>query len=61
MSTEHIALIVGSEVEGISSEILKICDAIVSIPMIGTKKSLNVSVATAIALFVISWHKVVKC
>ncbi|MEK7451973.1 MAG: RNA methyltransferase [Patescibacteria group bacterium] len=49
--SRNIALIVGSEVEGISPTILNQCDAIVSIPMIGMKKSLNVSVATGIALF----------
>ncbi len=51
---DQIALIVGSEVEGISQQILEQCDAIVSIPMIGMKKSLNVSVATGIALFAIT-------
>ena len=51
---ENIALIVGSEVEGISPAILDACDEIVSIPMIGVKKSLNVSVATGIALFAIT-------
>lgn len=51
---DKIALIVGSEVEGISQIILEQCDKIVVIPMIGTKKSLNVSVATGIALFAIT-------
>ena len=51
---ENIALIVGSEVEGISPAVLDACDEIVSIPMIGVKKSLNVSVATGIALFAIT-------
>lgn len=53
ISTEQIALIVGSEVEGISPYLLEQCDEIIEIPMIGTKKSLNVSVATGIALFAI--------
>ncbi len=51
---DQIALIVGSEVEGISKTIMDQCDKIVSIPMIGVKKSLNVSVATGIALFAIT-------
>lgn len=51
---ERIALIVGSEVEGISPDLLDQCDEIVEIPMIGAKKSLNVSVATGIALFAIA-------
>ncbi len=44
-------LIVGNEVEGVSKEILKMCDEIIEIPMRGKKESLNVSVATGIALF----------
>lgn len=52
-SVENIALIVGSEVEGISPQLLEQCDEIIEIPMIGVKKSLNVSVATGIALFAI--------
>ena len=54
---DKIALIVGSEVEGISKETLAECDQIVEIPMIGIKKSLNVSVATGIALFAITRKK----
>ena len=51
---EQVALIVGSEVEGISQQTLEQCDEIIEIPMIGVKKSLNVSVATGIALFAIT-------
>jgi len=46
-----LALIVGNEVNGISKEILDIVDQIIEIPMYGKKNSLNVSVATGIALF----------
>jgi 23S rRNA (guanosine2251-2'-O)-methyltransferase len=46
-----LALILGNEVEGIAPEILKKCDAIVSIPMRGQKESLNVSVAAGIAIY----------
>ncbi len=49
--TEKTALIVGNEVEGINEEILVQCDAILEIPMHGSKNSLNVSVATGIALY----------
>jgi tRNA G18 (ribose-2'-O)-methylase SpoU len=45
------AFIVGTEVTGISKNILKKCDVIAEIPMRGKKESLNVSVATGIALF----------
>lgn len=43
--------IVGTEVTGISQNILKKCDIIAEIPMRGKKESLNVSVACGIALF----------
>lgn len=46
-----IALVVGEEVNGIPREVLKMCDKIIEIPMKGKKESLNVSVATGIALF----------
>lgn len=46
-----VALIVGNEVEGVAASILKRCDAILEIPMRGKKNSLNVSVATGIALY----------
>lgn len=45
------ALIVGNEVNGIPKEILDLADQIIEIPMHGKKNSLNVSVATGIALF----------
>lgn len=46
-----IALIVGNEVRGLSPRILKYCDKIVHIPMLGKKESLNVSVAAGVALY----------
>lgn len=48
---ERFALVVGNEVEGVSKVALDLSDEIVEIPMQGTKESLNVSVATGIALF----------
>ena len=45
------AFIAGPEVTGIPKNILKKCDVIAEIPMHGKKESLNVSVATGIALF----------
>ena len=50
---ERFALVVGNEVEGVSRIVLDICDEIVEIPMQGKKESLNVSVATGIALFML--------
>lgn len=54
-----IALIVGNEVEGISEDILELCDLVVHIPMYGKKESLNVSVAAGIAMYEIG-QKVYK-
>ncbi len=45
------ALILGEEVKGISKDVLVECDQIFEIPMMGEKESLNVSVATGVALF----------
>ena len=50
-SPEMFALIVGNEVEGVHKEVLQKCDAILEMKMKGEKESLNVSVATGIALF----------
>lgn len=47
-----IALVLGNEVEGIDSEILKMLDGIVEIPM-DKKRSLNVSVASGVAMYVL--------
>lgn len=44
-------LIVGGEVEGVSREALDLADRVVEISMMGSKESLNVSVATGVALF----------
>lgn len=49
---EHVYLILGNEVEGVSNDALKVSDMIAEIPQFGSKKSLNVSVAGGIAL----WH-----
>ena len=48
---EKVAYIVGNEVEGVSKEALASSDIIVEIPMLGTKESLNVSVAAGIVLY----------
>lgn len=48
---QKIALVIGHERKGISAKILKRCDKIVEIPMVGRKESLNVSVAFGIAAF----------
>ena len=49
-----LALLLGEEVHGIPNELLKQCPTILEIPMVGTKESFNVSVATGIALYALS-------
>lgn len=44
-----LALLLGNEVKGVSKKILEKCDAIIDLPMLGKKESLNVSVAFGIA------------
>jgi len=46
-----IALVVGSEGEGLSMLTERSCDFLISIPLVGKTPSLNASVATAIALY----------
>jgi 23S rRNA (guanosine2251-2'-O)-methyltransferase len=46
-----MAFIMGNEVDGIPTSILKVCDFVAEIPMAGDKESLNVSVACGVALF----------
>lgn len=48
---KKIILVIGNEVDGVSPEILALSDFVVEIPQMGEKESLNVSVATGIALF----------
>ncbi len=49
--TSDILLVVGNEIDGVPQEIIDVADVCIEIPMSGTKESLNVSVATGIALF----------
>jgi tRNA G18 (ribose-2'-O)-methylase SpoU len=49
--SKKTALVVGSEVDGIEAYLLEKCHSIIEIPMRGKKESLNVAVATGIALF----------
>lgn len=49
--TGPLAIIVGSEEDGISPDLLKVADQLVKIPMFGNIASLNVSVAAAISMY----------
>ena len=51
------AIIIGSEEDGISTEILKASDVKVRIPMHGEIASLNVSVATGVILYEVIKHR----
>ena len=46
----------GNEVNGVSEDVLAICDEVIEIPQFGTKHSLNISVATGIVVWEL-WKK----
>lgn len=50
-SNKALAFVFGNEVDGVSDEVLAICDGAVEIPQYGMKHSLNISVAAAIVLW----------
>lgn len=46
-----VAIVMGSEDEGVSSDLLRICDDMVRIPLLGSIDSLNVSVAAGVLIY----------
>lgn len=48
---ENCAFVIGPEVTGITQEVLALCDVIAEIPMLGTKESLNVTIAFGIGVY----------
>lgn len=52
---EDIAFVVGNESKGLDESLLSQCDMVVYIPVPGPTRSLNVSQATAVALF--EWQR----
>ena len=56
--TKPVCLIMGNEYEGIAWDYLRKCDSSVRIPMVGTIRSLNVSVATGILLFEVTKQRI---
>ena len=52
-----LALVIGHEVKGVSPSVLKRVDAIIEIPMLGKKESLNVAVAFGIAGYEINQQR----
>lgn len=53
---EKTAILLGREVEGIESGLLRRCDEIVEIPMLGKKESFNVVQAAAMVLYQCRFH-----
>lgn len=50
-ASQRMALVMGSEGKGMRRLTREACDELVSIPMLGTVESLNISVATAVCLY----------
>lgn len=48
---ESVAFIIGNEVDGITKDIIELSDVTVEIPMLGTKESLNVTIAFGVAVY----------
>ena len=48
---DDCVVVLGSETDGVDPEILDLADTVAEIPMRGKKESLNVSVATGVALY----------
>jgi 23S rRNA (guanosine2251-2'-O)-methyltransferase len=46
-----LLIVLGAEVDGVSSRVLSLCDYIVELPMRGSKESLNVAVAFGILVY----------
>lgn len=57
-SDKPICMIIGHEVLGVNADLLAASDAVVHINMQGKKESLNVSVATGIALYALQQKEV---
>lgn len=46
-----IVMLLGSEVRGIESSLIRLCDKTVEVPMFGSKESFNVATAASMALY----------
>jgi len=46
-----IALVFGNEVEGISDDVLDLCDSVLELHQVGTKHSINVAVCAGVTLY----------
>lgn len=48
---DNIAFVIGNEVNGITQDVMDLCSVIAEIPMLGTKESLNVTIAFGIGIY----------
>jgi tRNA G18 (ribose-2'-O)-methylase SpoU len=46
-----LAFVFGNEVDGVSDEVIQLCDGVIEIPQWGMKHSLNISVAAAVVMW----------
>lgn len=53
-NVEKSVLILGSEVTGVDPDLLALCDEVISIPMRGQKRSLNVAIAFSVAAYALT-------
>lgn len=53
-SVDKSVLILGSEVTGVDPDLLALCDEMISIPMQGQKRSLNVAIAFSVAAYALT-------
>lgn len=53
---DKTAIVVGNEVEGVADDVLALCDGCIEIPQLGSKHSLNVSVAAGIVLWKLTFN-----
>ena len=51
-----LAIIMGNEVNGVSQEVIDICNEVIEIPQFGTKHSLNIAVTSGIVIWDL-WKK----
>ena len=56
--TQRYALVLGHEVHGVAQEVVDASDLVIEIPQMGTKHSMNVSVAAGVVMweFVRQWR-----
>jgi 23S rRNA (guanosine2251-2'-O)-methyltransferase len=57
LPNKPIAIIMGNEVNGVTDNVIGICDEVIEIPQFGTKHSLNISVTTGIVIWEL-WGKI---